>query len=486
MKHADVLTQRLKGRSMKRVVILSSFIALASVLSTTSAPAGTPSWSAYLFGPRHTSYAIAAMAFTPTTAATVSPDWTFRVPAPTLADQPGRGLFASPTVSGGVVYIGANTGLFYAVDEVSGKELWHHDLGYTTHKTCFGRGITSTATIAPDPSRSGQLTVYVGGGDGYLYALRATDGALVWRSRVVNIGTTQNSGYIWGSPTVIGGRIYIGISSQCDKPLIRGGLRAFTQTTGALAATYWGVPSGSRGASGWTSAASDGVDVWMTLGNGDTGDSFAIVRLDAQTLIRQDSWVVPNTNGTDLDWGSSPTLFKATIAGVATPMVGGCNKNGRYYALKANDLAAGPVWNTRLGVTGDLSAGSGACLAAAIWDFTNQRLFVGSNKTTVAGMSTPGSVRELDPSTGAVVWARPLAGGPIMGSPTLSGGGVIAAGTYNSAGSANRIYLLSAADGSVVNSIPESSSVFAQPVFADTHLFVATSAGTLTSFSAVG
>jgi outer membrane protein assembly factor BamB len=135
-------------------------------------------------------------------------------------------------------------------------------------------------------------------------------------------------------------------------------------------------------------------------------------------------------------------------------------------------------------VTGDLSAGSGSCLAAAIWDLTNQRLFVGGNKTTISGASSPGSIRRLNPATGAVMWAAPLAGGPVMGSPTLSGGGVIAAGTFNNTTpSANRVYLLSAADGSVVNSIVTGSSVFAQPVFADTRLFIATTKGTLTSFS---
>jgi outer membrane protein assembly factor BamB len=475
----------------RSIVLVMSVLAAALMIGSTALPSAgvmTAPWSAYLFGPRHASYNQAATAFTPTTATAVTPAWTFTAAGPTVAGQPGAGFAASPTVSGGVVYIGANTGVFSAVDEATGAELWHRSLGYTTAKTCgYGRGITSTATVAPDPSRGGQLTVYVAGGDGYLYALKASDGTTVWRKKVVGIGTTQNTGYNWSSPTVSGGTVVIGMSSQCDKPLIRGGIKSFSQSTGTLLHTYFTVPSGSVGGSVWTSVASDNTNAWATVGNGDSGDSFQIVRLDAGTLAKQEGWTVPGTAGTDLDWGSSPTLFNAVLNGTTVPMVGGCNKNGVYYALRSTDLAAGPVWSRRLGVNGDLAAGKGSCLAAGIWDFTNKHLYVGSNTTTIHSVSTPGSVRALDPATGHVLWAQPLSGGPVMGSPALSGGGVIAAGTYNTATpTANRVYLLNASTGQIVNTITESSAVFSQPVFADDMLFIAAGNGVLTAYRATG
>jgi polyvinyl alcohol dehydrogenase (cytochrome) len=470
---------------LKRTLVTMLLALALLMLAAPAAPAATPDWSAYLLGPRHSSYNAAATTWTPTSATSFGSDWTFTDPAPTVGGQPGRGFSASPTVSGGSIYIGSNTGAFYAIDEATGLERWHRSLGYVTAKTCgSGRGITSTATVAPDPSRGGQATVYVAGGDGYLYALKASDGSIVWRSFVVSTGKTQNTGYNWSSPTVIDGRVFIGVSSQCDKPLIRGGLRSFDQASGALLRTYRTVPKGEIGGSIWTSAASDGIDVWVTTGNGTTGDSFAIVRLDAATLAKEDRWLVPNTGGTDLDWGSSPTLFNATFNGVKTPMVGACNKNGHYYALRAADLAPGPIWGRKVGVTGGLAAGVGSCLAAAVWDFAHKRLIVGSNTTMVAGSSTPGAVRSLNPNTGRVVWATPVAGGPIMGSPTLSGGGLLAAGTYNNAAPANnRVYLIDATTGEIVNSITTSSPVFAQPVFADDELFVATTTGVLTAYT---
>jgi outer membrane protein assembly factor BamB len=471
-----------RARGIARYAISVAFISLSAV----SALALPNNWNSYLHDPQHSSFNAGATTFTPSTSSSIAANWTFTAAPPTAPGQPGNAFVASPVVFNGVVYIGANTGIFYAIDESSGAELWHRSLGYSPHMTCQARGISSTATVTRDSSRGGELTVYVGGGDGHLYALRASDGTTVWRSLVVGVGVTENTGYNWASPTVINGHVYMGIASDCDNPLVRGGIKDFDQASGTLLHTYWSVPRGSIGASVWTTPAADNANLWATLGNGNTGDSFAIVRLAVVTFSRVDRWIVPNTAGTDLDWGSSPTLFVANVNGIVTKMVGAASKNGKYYAFNALDLASGPVWSRKLGASsgpGGLKT-TGLLLAAAIWDFQGQRLFVGSNQTTIAGVTAAGSVRQLDPATGKVIWVTPVSGGPIMGSPTMCAGGVIAAATYNTGTPAlNEVYLLDAANGSVVNSIQQNGAVFAQPVLADTHLFVATTSGTLAAYS---
>jgi outer membrane protein assembly factor BamB len=475
--------------SLHRRLLRSIVISAISLVS--SSAFGTPSdWGAYLRGARHSSFNPGAGGFTPITAIKLHLDWTFTAAGPSMPDQPTNEFVASATVWNGIVYIGANTGVFYAINEKSGTELWHRLLGYSKSMSCPGRGISSTATIKTDSTRGGQLTVYVGGGDGYLYALRASDGVVVWRRHVVDVGTKQNTGYNWASPTVIGGHIYMGISSDCDNPLVRGGIKEFDQASGALLNVYWSVPAGSVGGSVWTSPASDGKSVWATIGNSPEtstqplGDCFAIVRLDASTQNRADRWVVsPSLDGTDLDWGSSPTLFNATINGTTTTLVGAANKDGKYYAFKADDLASGPIWIRQLGATGGDLRTKGLLLAAAIWDSTDNRLFVASNQTSIQGKVAKGSVRQLDPGTGAVIWQTGLPGGPVMGTPTLSGGGVIAAGTYNNeAPAANKVYVLDAVNGSIINTLQQDASIFSQPIFSDTHLFIATSSGKLMAY----
>src|SRR5438477_5728843 len=181
----------------------------AAATQASAAPA--KNWTSFLHGPGHSSLARAATSITPSNAGNLVRVLHWQDPA-ALPGEPDPGLFASPTVVNGVVYIGSNTGHFYALDEITGNVLWSRDLGHTGSHTCRNKGITSTATVAPDSSRGGQLTVYVGGGDGYLYALKASDGTTVW-SAPVNVPTSGvNDRYNWSSPTVANGRVYLGIS----------------------------------------------------------------------------------------------------------------------------------------------------------------------------------------------------------------------------------------------------------------------------------
>lgn len=53
-------------------------------------------------------------------------------------------------------------------------------------------------------------------------------------------------------------------------------------------------------------------------------------------------------------------------------MVAACNKNGYYYAWKANALSAGPVWKYRVARR---VQDTGECDGGAVWDGSN--LYVG-------------------------------------------------------------------------------------------------------------
>jgi len=470
--------------SLHHIIIAVLTTAFAATIATSAAQ--NSDWPGYLFDNGHSSHNALATAITPSNASTLVEDWSFVDPGPTIQGQPAASLYSSPTVFNGVVYIGSNTGNFYALDEATGAVLWHQLLGFTTPLSCgSGHGVAGTATLATDPV-SGTLTVYVGGGDGYLYALDAATGNIVFRQFVTDVGTTRNTGFIWGSPTIVNGRIYLGFASQCDNPLVRSALEAFDQHTGTLVKTFWTLPRGSTGAGVWSTAATDGTSLWITTGNGDPGGhSFAIIKLKASNLRFQTEWINPVSD--DLDWGSSPTLFEARLNNRNTKMVGANGKDGIFHALDANNLQNGPVWSFQVGTTENFSIGTD--LAAPIWDSTSRKLFVAGNQTTINATVFRGSVRAFNPANGNVIWETGLTGGPVMGSPTLNGAGVLAAGTYNISNiTLNAVYLLNAANGNILTTIPETNNiVFAQPVFAGNHLFVATAAplasqGKLTAF----
>ena len=454
--------------------------ALTTAFAATVATSAAQDWPQYLFDNGHSSHNALATAITTANASTLVQDWSFVDPQP-APGQPNAGFYSSPTVFKGVVYIGSNTGNFYALNETTGAMLWQRLLGFTTPTTCgSGHGVTSTATLATDPV-SGTLTVYVGGGDGYLYALDAATGDIIFRQFVTDVGTTQNTGFVWGSPTIISGRIYLGFASQCDNPLVRSAIKSFDQHTGTLLKTFWTGRPGTTGAGVWSTAATDGRSIWITDGNSTTAaHAYAVIKLQASNLRFQTEWLGPFTG--DLDWGSSPTLFQARINNVRTTMVGANQKNGTFYAFDANHLENGPVWTFPVGTTENFSIG--ADLAAPIFDSTSRMLFVGGNQTTINAQLFAGSMRAFNPADGTVIWERGLTGGPIMGSPSLNGSGVIAAGTYNITNVAlNAVYLLNSANGTILKTIAQPSTiVFSQPVFAGNHLFVANAGGVPSSF----
>ncbi len=442
---------------------------------TTSPGTNTTDWPAYLYSVAHSSDDLASTAVTPSNAGTLAEAWNW-IPSGTGIKT---GLFSSPTVVGGAIFIGANNGTFYALNESTGAVIWSRTIGRTAAKTCPSRGFASTATVADDPV-TGQETVYVAAPDGYLYAFNAATGATVWRSVIGLPSKTANNYFDWSSPAVVNGSVYVGVSSQCDNPLVPGGVISVNQHSGARVAQYFNVPNGDLGGSVWSSPAVDGSgNVFITTGNGPTtnqflGTSDSIVALNGATLSESGSWQIPHKGAIpDSDFGGSPTVFSATLPGDSSPMelVGACNKNGWYYALRSQDLAAGPVWSLDVGAKAT-STGNNECIAAAAFD--GQHLFIAGPPTTIGGINYKGSIREVNPATGAVIWATGLSG-DVDGSPTVDGAGVVSVATFDFSGAPNADYLLSAQTGALLATLTNGNSPeFAQPVLAGDDIFLAT------------
>jgi hypothetical protein len=236
--------------------------------------------------------------------------------------------------------------------------------------------------------------------------------------------------------------------------------------------------------------ASDG-DVFFGTGNvlaptpPNAGTSESIVELNGTTLAQLGYWQLPLSQqpSTDEDFGASVSLFSAVLPGTTTPtaMVGACNKNGVYYALKQNDLAAGPVWQTRIAAVNTAKNGmAAACLSSTV--VKGNALYVAGTATKIAGTSYPGSIDELNAATGAIVWATGLPS-QVNGTPSLDGAGLLAVGTYADGKDPEADYLVSASTGAIVATVSNgNSSQFAQPVFADQYLFIATQTAGLSAY----
>ncbi len=414
-------------------------------------------WPAYLDGPLHASYSASQTAITPATVPMLNEQWRFKTGAPYLA---------SPTVADNAVFIGSASGWFYKLDETTGALLDKAYIGRQPALTCPAVGVVSTAAVAADPA-TGVLTVYVEGGDGYLYALKASNLKREWRSVIGIPSAKVNNYYDWSSPTIANGRIYVGVSSNCDTPLIRGGVIDYSQASGQKLAEFYTVPAGAKNAGGsvWSSiGVANSGDVYATTGNGPRDkpqlqNSESILKLSPVKLRLLGSFKVPVSQITkDGDFGGSPVFFDG--------LVGACNKNGTFYVVHQSTMKL--AWQAQIA---QADGGNGECLAAPAYNGTD--LFIGGLTTTIDSTTYAGSIEELEPSTGTPVWSTGLTGG-VLGSPALDGGGVLAVSAYTSTGAG--IYLVDAATGAITRQIM-TGTTFAQPVFANNWLFTANTKG---------
>ena len=436
--------------------VRASTVSVQPRTGTASGQTTVSGWPAYLDGPQHASYNASQTVITPATAPSLTQRWKFAT---------GFSFEASPTVADGRVYIGSENGWFYKLSVANGKVLAKVFLGRQPALTCPANGITSTATVAVNPANK-VLTIYVAGGDGYLYALRASNLRPEWRSVIGIPSTKVNDYYDWSSPTVSRNRVYIGISSSCDKPLVRAGLLAFGEGTGKKLGQYFTVPAGAvhAGGSVWSSiGVAPNGDVYATTGNGPKYNQFlqnsdSILKF-SPTLKLLGSYKVPRRQATsDGDFGGSPVFFGS--------YVGACNKNGIFYALSQATMKI--VWWKRIA---NASGGMAECLAAPAYNGTD--LFFGGSKTTIGGTTYAGSVQSRLATNGKLVWATGMTGS-VLGSPALDGGGVLTIGTFS--GSPSGVFLIDAFSGAVVDWLT-SGSTFGQSVFASDRLFTANSNG---------
>ncbi|GCE14975.1 outer membrane protein assembly factor BamB family protein [Tengunoibacter tsumagoiensis] len=366
-------------------------------------------WPMYLHDIAHTS-ASTDTTFSTANANQLKPLWTY---------QTGGGISSQPAIVNGVVYIGSWDGYEYAFDATTGAIKWKTFLGQTIAPDCVPAtiGINSSAAV-----QNG--IVYVGGGDRYWYALDAVSGAILWK---VDTGDNSATGghYNWSSPLIYNGNAYIGVASNCDRPLVQGQLLKVDLTTHQISQTLNLVNTGEVGAGVWTTPLIDPATNTIFMDTGTislTTQLYAqsLVAINATTLQIQDYWQIPpDQAGIDLDWGNSP-LFFTDIHG--NQLVGAANKDGIFYAFNPANLAAGPVWQTVVAETGDCPpCGNGTVSTGA---YGGGRIYMAGGNTVIGGQGYPGSIRALDPSTGKILWEQGTPN-PIIPAVTYSNGLII-------------------------------------------------------------
>jgi quinohemoprotein ethanol dehydrogenase len=147
-----------------------------------------------------------------------------------------RGQESTPLVIDGVMYATSNFGRVYALDAATGRELWIYDPAidgrWARYACCdaVNRGVAAF---------EGKL--YVGAMDGWLHAIDARTGRLVWKVDTL-IGRDDRKPYtITGAPQLAGDLVVIG-NGGADFTGARGYVSAYDRKSGALRWRFFTVP----------------------------------------------------------------------------------------------------------------------------------------------------------------------------------------------------------------------------------------------------
>jgi outer membrane protein assembly factor BamB len=427
-------------------------------------------WPIYLYDMRHSGFNRAENIITPSSAGSLGLLWSI---------NEGSTISTQPVIANGMVYWGSWDGLEHAT-YLNGTPAWTANLGTAPTNCGPSLGILSTATVTP-VTINGTVTsvVFVGSANDQLYALNALTGAIIWQTL---LGTPTDQ-VIWSSPTFYKGSVYIAIASN-DCPLVQGQVIQLNAGTGAIQNTFNVVPNGCVGAGVWGSVTIDTSNgtLYFVTGNGGgcsqaETNADAIVQLNASNLTFMNSWQVPPAQQDgDLDFGSTPTLFTATIGGKVHRLLGVASKNGIYYAFDEANISTGPVWTVTVAVGGDAPQLGDGSISPSAWDGTN--LYVGGGNTTIGGTGCTAGLRALNPATGAIAWERCGEDGPIIGAVTAVPGVV-------AVGEGNALWLVATSDGHDLFKIHDTSTnsqYYEGPTVANGILYIGNKDGELYAY----
>ena len=196
-----------------------------------------------------------------------------------------------------------------------------------------------------------------------------------------------------------------------------------------------------------------------------------MVALDAGTLAIKGGWRIPPAQAVpDSDWGTTPNVFPD---GHGTNLVAGADKNGYLYAYDQANIAAGPLWQVKVGDGGSSPQyGTGMISTGA---FGNGQLYFASGNVTVNGTKYGGSVSALDPFTGAYLW-RHYTPQAIVPALAYVNGLVIA-------GAGSTLDVLNASTGAQLYQYTTGGQLYGHPSVANGQIFEGSTDGYVYAFA---
>lgn len=392
---------RLKATAFLIAAALASIAALTGPV-TQPAGASAPtthqtSWLTAGFNAMRTDYNPSERTIGPANAHRLHQLWTADLGDVMIAqpvEAAGVRLHGVPT---NLVYEGTEQGDFYAIRAGDGRVVWHKNLGsVTTECTYFPGDVFGVGDSGAISFRSpGSGVIYVLGGDGDLYAFNLATGADQPGWPVDGVFTPQETTY--GGLNLFHGRLYATDASHCDQETpYFGSVTEIDVPRHAIVHRFYpaGRPSGGISGGGDWGPAGVSIDpssknVFTATGNAITEPenydySDAVVELSKALAVR--SAVKPKLFGADVDFGSTPVLFRP--AGCPLTLAAAENKNGSLVVYSAGPkLGAGH--SQRLQLANDHQQGFKGDPA---WDPVTNMLYILNTSNSSSGRFKHGLV----------------------------------------------------------------------------------------------
>jgi polyvinyl alcohol dehydrogenase (cytochrome) len=417
------VAQFLTGRATAGATAAAANANRCTAPTPTTDPARAPSWMAWGNDGTNARYAAQA-GLTATDLPKLKLKWAF-------AYQGATSSRVQPALAGGKLFAASDNGELHALDPKTGCTYW-------TFKA--ESGVRSALTVGPYKAngRSG-YAVFFGDQRANAYAVDTVTGQQIWKRKV----DEHQAAAITGAIAIQDGKAFVAIQGLNEEGTggrgklpcctFRGSLNALDVNTGAFLWKTYTVDEpklrgrntrsgqdafGPAGGGIWASPTVDlkRRAVYVSTGNAYADpaqpmtDAVIAMSIDTGKVLwsyqatANDNWLggcgargdgnpgCPETRGPDFDFSAAPVL--ATVNGrqlIVLPQ-----KSGIVHALDPDKQGA-VVWQTRIGQ----GSGLGGQFGGAI-DGQHGYFGVGDYQTP-----TPGGVRAINLSTGTIVWSAP-------------------------------------------------------------------------------
>ncbi len=305
----------------------------------TAAPVAADDWTTYAHDVQRTGLETQATGITSSTVSSLTLAWrntpnsscaTQAIADAVIVDQ------ASPIVAGGFVYYADACGYVAALSTSTGDVMWHTQLTVQGLGGALGTPTLDAANnllIVPvhgsDPATCvvTSLPCKTPANGGYLAALNAKTGAVVWTQTPLSMGNLR------GEPFVLNGVVYEGLAGgDAFSGAIEGGLFALNEQTGtAIGAIplFQVAPVGESydGGGSWSPISTDGTYLYAGTGNTVNNDGLqdSVVQFNPQTQQVTPNFQLTAYDGksADEDVGGGEMIYDGDLYFEG--------KNGKYY-----------------------------------------------------------------------------------------------------------------------------------------------------------